>query len=322
MAFSRGLGVMGLVTVSWLVAVGCSDDDKNTQQDAQAGEAGESAAGKSADGGKGGGGKGGTAGSGGTGGTTAGTAGDGGASGGEPPIVSGGAGAGGEPSGGAAGDGGAGGEPALGLAQCAYECGDDDDCLVGGAQVQKICDVDSKRCVDPSDGACKASAECFPIFNGWAECATTGECDEGFVCATWEGTGYCMSRNLDGCVAGDLDMTLPEFGIADSPVNVCMQSAACYLGACQPGCELIGCEGSGVGETCGQVTHLCECTEGTECDDSGVCGADHQCAECVTDQDCIDKNALGLDKCYAGKCGCAGALSCPDVTENATPVCE
>jgi hypothetical protein len=348
MAFSRRLGVIGIVGASWLVAVGCgSDDDKKTNTDAGAGEAGDSGGGKSSvggsssnagkggtsTGGKGGGGAGGKN-AGGTGGTTAGTggsannageAGQGGSplgevggAGGAPESSS--AGAGGD----AAGAGGAGVGPAAPLLACANQCEIDDDCLVDGAIVQMTCDPTSKRCVDTSVITCQTVDDCTPSASFWtfAPCTSVDDCDGGYECIDWKGSGYCAYTPDPDCFPGDLTVTLGRFGLADSPVEVCYTPQPCLAGACgQPGCELTGCE-AGTGDTCSATTHECECTTGgDECSVTGVCGADHHCTECKIDDDCPAGNT-GKDKCVEGKCGCSGAAACPDPTANATPVCE
>lgn len=347
MAFSRRLGVIGIVGASWLVAVGCgSDDDKKTNTEAGAGEAGDSGGGKSSVGGsssnagKGGmstAGKGGSGGAGGknaggTGGTTAGTGGststageagqggvpmgDMGGAGGAPASSS--AGAGGD----AAGAGGAGVTPAEPVLACGDQCEIDDDCLVDGAIFQKTCDLTSKRCIDPTAATCETADDCTPSASLWtfAPCASVDDCDPGYECIDWHGDGYCAYTPDPECGFGDVKVTLGQFGKVDSPVDVCYTPNACVAGACQPPCELTDC-GAGTGDTCNTTTHECECTLGSECSATEVCGADHHCTECKIDDDCPNGNT-GLDKCVNGKCGCSGAAACPDLTANATPVCE
>jgi len=241
-----------------------------------------------------------------------------GGSAGEPPITPS-AGAGGEAgASGAAGAGGAGGEPSLVSKQCANACKNSGEGAVDGAEIQKICDPVSKRCVDPSTPTCSVSDDCFPAMNFWEPCDSSTACNDVQRCITWQGAGYCANLNSDSCFPEELALTLAEFGTADSTVNVCVVPAACNHGACEPGCETVGC---GDGLECGATSHLCECSTGSECPDSGVCGDDHLCAQCVTDDDCSAPDA-GLDKCVNGVCGCSSASVCPDPTASATPVCE
>jgi hypothetical protein len=349
MAFSRRLGVIGIVGASWLVAVGCGSDDNKQVNTGDAGDAGESAGGKASSGGsnsnagKGGsntagkGGSGGVGGknaggTGGTGGATAGTGGSGGTQvgeagqGGTPVGESGGAGGAPDTSNaGAGGDAaGAGGQgPAAVVLACGNQCENDDDCAVDGAIVQMTCDLTSKRCVDPSVTACATPDDCTASASLWtfAPCATGDDCDPGYECIDWQGAGYCAYTPDPDCGFGDVKITLGQFGLPDSPVDVCYTPQACVAGACQPGCELGGCDGGGTGDTCSATTHQCECELGTECSVTGVCGADHHCTECKIDDDC-PAGITGKDKCVNGKCGCSGAAACPDLTASATPVCE
>ncbi|HVY32369.1 MAG TPA: hypothetical protein VHB79_37790 [Polyangiaceae bacterium] len=344
MAFSRRLGVIGILGASWLVAVGCGSDDNKQVNTGDAGEAGESAGGKASSGGstsnagKGGnstagkGGSGGVGGknAGGTGGTGGATAGSGGTNvveagqGGVPTAMGGAGGAPDVPSAGAGGDAaGAGGVgvPAVHQA-CANQCEMDDDCAVDGAAFQMICDPTSKRCVDPTVSACQTVDDCVANASFWSffPCASNDECDGG-KCIDWQGSGYCAYTPDPDCLDGDLKITLGQFGLPDSPIEVCYTPSACVGGVCQFACESLGC-GAGAGDTCSPTTHECECTTGgAECSATGVCGADHHCTECKVDDDCAGAN-LGLDKCVDGKCGCSGAEVCPDPTANATPVCE
>ncbi|MDF3070925.1 MAG: hypothetical protein K0R38_6526 [Polyangiaceae bacterium] len=329
MAFSRALGVISIISVSWFAAVGCGDDDSNTQQPGaggEGGEAGEGAGGTSLGGTtSGGAGNGGTSSAGESGNGTGGTAGDAGAGVGGQPVVGG---AGGEPPvtpvGGAAGEGGAGGAGGQGpiaeaSKQCGNECESDDDCFIN-ANTLSSCDLVAKRCYDPSVVVCTTSADCIPPSNFWEECATTAECDDAaLVCVTWQGAGYCATRNVDGCEFPASELALPEFGVPDAPVNVCVGLYGCRDGKCEPGCEQFGgCDGD---LTCGEVSHLCECASAAQCPESGVCGADKLCAQCADSTDCPG-GITGLDACVEGKCGCSAASACPDLTESATPVCE
>jgi hypothetical protein len=319
MAFSRGLGVIGIVGISWFVAVGCGDDDgKNVLKPDAGGEGGEApsggttnVAGSTANGGKAGMS---TAGTGGTAIVIGGSGGEGaGGAGGEPPVP---------PGGGAAGDGGAsgaGGEPPVVAKQCANECEIDEDCVIEGADLQRICDEGSKRCVDPTTPTCTISDDCFPSANLWVSCDSSSGCDEGQACITWQGSGYCAYLNAEVCFEGEIPLTLGEFGKPDSPLEVCVVPAGCNRGACEPACDTNGCGDGGL--QCGATSHLCECSDASECPDSGACGADHLCAQCVTDDDCAGAE-FGLDKCVNGVCGCSSESVCPDPTAAATPVCE
>jgi hypothetical protein len=325
MAFSRRLGVVGLLGVSWLLAVGCGDDGDKLKNAGDAGEAGEApTGGKSTSGG--------SSNNAGTGGMS--TGGNGGSSnagmnaaagtGGE----AGGAGAGGTAeagAGGAAGAGGqggaagAGGTPEPTLKSCSNQCEIDADCKIDGSD-QLTCDQGSHRCVDVTVATCAVSDDCVVSMNPWTTCTTSADCDPDFErCATWQGAGYCMQLHIDDCNFGDVPATLAEFGKADSPVDVCYTAAACKDKECMPGCELIGC-GTGDGETCSDLTHLCECTLPAECT-SGICGADHACKQCATSDDCAG-GISGQDTCVNGACGCSSAAACPDLTDAGVPVCE
>jgi hypothetical protein len=330
MAFSGRLGVIGILGVSWLLAVGCGDDGgKKVVKPGAAGAAGEapsggkSSGGSTNNGGKGGTGTAGKGGSGGKGGMTMmGSGGDAGA-----PAVLGGAG--GEAQGGmgvggaAAGAGGEGGLPEPALLSCANQCEIDDDCVIGTGEFQNICDPGTKRCVDPFAQTCSTADDCLVSQNFFTPCTTTADCDDAsLACATWQGAGYCMPLRVETCEDPAQPLALPEFGNATNQVDVCAAPAACKDKACQPGCEVFGgCVDSGDGDTCSATTHLCECTLGTECATTAVCGADGHCAQCVTAQDCPG-GLTGQDTCVNGKCGCSGAAVCPDLTAAATPVCE
>jgi hypothetical protein len=342
MAFSRRLGVIGIVGACWFVAVGCDDDGDQKDTSSDGGEGGEAPiAGKASAGSVNNAGKGGngTAGNGGDGGgETAGTgatAGDGGNSGtagqggagaeagnggaaGTPVIpVGGGGGAGGDETGGVGGEGGA---PAAVAKRCANECEIDGDCAIGIDETLK-CNQATKRCEDPLL-ACSSVDDCRPWANEWrTSCATSADCFAGFeACVDWQGKGYCAALNLDGCFPGEPTM-LPEHGaVTPTNVEVCVAPSACKGGSCTLACDhafSAGCADAGDGDTCSLVTHLCECEAGTECS-SGICGGDSLCQQCVTAQDC----PAGTDACVNGKCGCSAAAVCPDLTAAGTPVCE
>jgi hypothetical protein len=325
MAFSRALGVIGIVTVSWLAAVGCGDDDgKKVQPGEAGGEGGEApAGGKSSAGGStsnGGGGK-----SSGGGGTS--SAGDGGAGlGGAPPTVDGGAG--GEPvtpSGGAAGDGGAGGEAPVGALSCGNECEVTADCQGVDAESRAICNQETKRCEDPF-GSCQVDADCLASASTWVHrCQSDADCgDDGTqTCVDFAGTGFCATLP-DAGDCGFFDVkTMPRKG-ADGNVDVCADTyGRCFDGKCDLGCDdplFFGslCDGSGNGDTCDENSGRCTCVANEECA-SNVCGANSLCVECATTEHCTSK---GLDTCVLGKCGCGSAASCPDNTQAGIPVCE
>lgn len=350
MAFSRHLGVIGILSVSWFVAVGCGDDgDKNVAGDGgEAGEGGEASGGKSTSGGsannagKGGNaaaGKGGTAnaGSGGT--PTGGTAGsatiggagagnggdDAGGAGGTPGPGAGGAGAGGV---GVGGDGGAGGAPEVGAAKkCDWGCNVDADC--NGIDSVGHCDQTLKRCRSTD---CTVSADCAPLISQWTTpCTNDSQCTPDVErCVAWQGDGYCAGLPDPQvpefpCFFG-FPTTMPLFG-AVGEAEVCADlTHVCNNGACEPGCAnpLLGC-GAGTGDTCNPTTGLCECAQSTECTKAGVsvCGGNGVCG-CADDTDCA-KNAgvTGLGKCVNGTCGCDSAATClSGAYPNATKVCE
>jgi hypothetical protein len=339
MAFSRRLGVIGIVGACWFVAVGCDDDGDQKDTSSDGGEGGEAPiAGKASAGslnnaGKGGSGTAGnggdsggqTAGTGATGGDggNAGTAGQGGAGaeagngGAAGTPVGGGGGAGGDETGGVGGEGGA---PAAVAKSCANECEIDDDCVRGVDETLK-CNQANKRCEDPV--ACSTGADCVPNVNYWdlsPPCATSDDCiPDAQACINWQGQGYCAYLELTGCLLpGEAGTSLPEFANANNQVTVCVVPAVCTdTKECKPGCEASEC-GAGAGNTCDTATHLCKCTLGTECA-STVCGADGMCQECVTADDC---DGAGRDACVDGKCGCSAAAVCPDTTAAGTPVCE
>jgi hypothetical protein len=339
MAYSRRLGVIGILGVCLFVAVGCDDDGDKTTNEAEAGEGGESSgagkggkstggssnnagkggttAGSSTAGNLNGGGEGGAAGEGGGAGPVGGMAGEGGTS--VPMGGDGGTGAGGEPAG-----GGAGGAPAASAPKCSYACEIEADCqLADAAPLQ--CDEVTKRCVDPRQ-VCDADVDCVPYLSNWGSaCVADTECFEGSeLCVEWQGAGVCASlvdvNNPEfPCVFGVAD-SLPRFG-AEGDADVCVApDPRCFDGQCAPGCGdfLSGGCGIGTGDTCSETTGLCECSQGTECD-TGVCGTDGHCA-CVDSEDCT---VPGRDVCQNGICVCGSADSCPDQGfSNATAVCE
>jgi hypothetical protein len=345
MAYSRRLGVIGMLGVCFFVAVGCDDSDDKNVKDAEGGEAGESAGGSAGSGGKSTGGsqnnagKGGKATGGAAGSTTAGTAGtaNGGGEGGTAGEGTGGLGGEGNtstPLGGAGADGG-GGEPGGGAGgaeqvaakSCGDQCEVSDDCIIADSVEQKVCDPVAKRCVEPFH-ACEAHDDCLPWASSFTKtCANQADCDDvSGVCVAWNGTGYCAAQPFEGtCIGrpGAAATKLLQFGTPDpSMVDVCLSTEGrCNAGECIVSCTAVGgCEGSGDGDQCNEDTGLCECQTADECG-GRECGADNHCVECVTGADC-DAQATGLDTCVNGSCGCSSPDSCIDQTANATPVCE
>jgi hypothetical protein len=353
MAFSRRLGVIGILGASWLVAVGCgSDDGKKVNGGGEAGEAGESTGGKASSGGSsnnagksgggaaGKGGTGGTAGKGGTGGTaSAGTAGSGGSGGdstaggmtseggtGGAPESSAGAGGVAE-SAGAAGAAGSGGvTPPPVAKQCHYQCEVDDDCKVGVDDTQK-CNTTTHRCENPMN-ACQTNDDCIPFGNFlFFTCTSVADCFDGEACVSLHGQGWCATMSdVDAGCGGPDPLVLDNVGSAGTSAVCLSNTARCNAGSCIFGCadpEFGGCD-SGTGATCNDVTGLCECAESTECTANGVssCGTDSHCG-CAGPTDCSAADVPGQSTCVAGTCGCADATECPDPGfANAPPVCE
>jgi hypothetical protein len=335
MAFSRALGVFSIVTVSWFAAVGCGDDDDQTQQPSAAGEGGEAGQGGATVGGGGSSPVAGTnAGAGDAGMSTGGTAGEaGGGVGGQ--LVDGGAGgAGGEPPvapmGGAAGEGGAGGEgPVPKAKQCAYQCEDDDDC-VRTDQGTAICNPVTKRCEDPLT-ACSDNEDCVPFGNFLASCDSAADCDEFYDCVEFDGTGFCAPLVDSEFVCSDWGgdpVTVAKHGATGQSTVCVYQTARCDGGACIFGCAdpfFGGCEAElGIGTTCNESTGHCECASSNECtaDGGSVCGTDSRCG-CADSTECVAAAVAGQTTCVASTCGCADAQECPDGGYmDATPVCE
>jgi hypothetical protein len=342
MAYSRRLGVIGILGVCFFVAVGCDDsDDKKANDDAEAGEnAGGSAGsgGKSTGGSQNNAGKGGKATGGSAGSATAGTGGtvNGGGEGGGAGESVGGVGesvggVGGEgnssPIGGAGADGGggepgggAGGAPVAVFTQCTSACQIDADCSIDGDETLK-CDPAAKECFDPAQ-VCETNEDCIQPLAGWFPCESPAGCFEGTNCVEWRGAGYCVpiAEGPDPDCGFDVLMTLPIFG-DDGDQAVCVTDDP-RCGAddrCFMGCGAFGCEGLG---TCNEATGQCECTDGADCTSTGVCGADKRCTECNTSAQCAS-NSGGNKACIDGRCGCDTATTCPDYGwANATPVCE
>jgi hypothetical protein len=158
-------------------------------------------------------------------------------------------------------------------------------------------------------------------------CADDSGCFADFeACVSSGGKGYCASLpDADlGCFIAGVPLTLPRFG-AQGEVEVCgSPDARCVEGACRPGCadpDKGGCDVGG-GDTCSQVTGLCECAGNDECA-SQLC-VDAHCVQCATSAECeTNAQATGLDVCVNGKCGCSGTDKCPDGGfESASAVCE
>jgi hypothetical protein len=337
MAFSRRLSVIGMVGASWLLAIACEGDDIHDDTQPVAGEAGEapiagksSAAGSKNNGGKAGGGDagegGGTSGAagGGNGGTTsdagnggttsgAGQAGSGetaGAGGGESPGGAGGA------TGGQGGAGGEGGASTAVAASCSFSCINDDACIINQNIDTFKCNPVSHRCEDPTT-ACAVDADCLPSQSFWSvPCVDDDACDPDFeACVDANGKGFCASLPDPDpdfpCFFG-VPRTLSRFGTPGT-VEVCAGAdPRCMGGACAPGCgDALGACGQGNGDTCSAATGLCECTQGTECTKTGVCGGDGHCQQCKIDEDCAATVATtGYGICVAGKCGCANPTTC------------
>lgn len=340
MALSRQLGVIGILGACFFVAVGCGDDEDKVATSGDGGEAGDGG-GKAGTAGKSTGGSNNTSGNGGKGGSggsaTAGTANDAGAagdtvggaggSGGSDPVggmageggsvTSGGAGAGGD-----AGGGGEGGEPVA--KSCGFECEITADCAVEFSTTPKVCDQVSHRCVDSLE-SCETNNNCVPWMSLWyTSCTTQADCDDFSACVNWEGKGYCASLDEGFCTSPPWGepTTLPEFGEADpQQINVCFATGArCNAGKCIAGCAdpfLGSCDDDG--DTCNEVTGLCECETGAECP-SGACDNAH-CVECVTSEHCSG-NAEGNKTCVDGKCRCGSAETCTNDTAAAIAVCE
>ncbi|HEX2872799.1 MAG TPA: hypothetical protein VHP33_16165 [Polyangiaceae bacterium] len=348
MAFSRHLGVIGILSVSWLVAVGCDDDgDRNVAQ-GEGGEAGDGGdgpnGGKSTSGGSANNaGKGGSAAAGEGGTTTGGTAGSGGTETGGTAgsAASGGAGAGavgGEDAGGASagfggasagagGDGGAGGTPEVPVAKkCDFGCNVDADC--NGIDSVGHCDQTLKRCRATD---CTVTADCAPVASLWLfTCSNDSECTPTVErCVAWQGVGYCAGLPDPNfpefpCTFGS-PTTLPLFGAAgEAEVCADVTQVCSAKGACEFGCGYLGCD-AGTGDTCNPTTGLCECAQSTECTKAGVsvCGGNGLCG-CADDTDCAKTaGATGLGKCVNGTCGCDNATACVNPGyANATAVCE
>jgi hypothetical protein len=332
MALSRRLGTICIVGASWLVAVGCDDNDDQVFPRAGAGEGGEApgggkssvagsqshggkaSAGSAGEGGINPGGAGGDAGSGGT----PGEAGQAGAgetagAGGESP---GGAGGAGGASGGQGGSSGEGGTPSEVAASCSFTCANDEACVIGQNNDSFKCNPVSHRCEDPTK-ACTSDAECLPTRSFWTvHCADDSECTPTFeACVEANGQGFCASISdpePDPCFGGGVPRTLPRFGASGS-VQVCADAdPRCFAGECGPGCgDPDHACGKGNGNACSAATGLCECAQPSECTKTGVCGGDGHCTECANDEDCAATVALtGLGVCVAGKCGCANPTTC------------
>jgi len=340
MAFSRRLGVVGILGASWLVAVGCADDSDKVSVGA-AGEAGEAPSGGKAtaggsqnEGGKGAtagtagkagataggsGGAPGAAGMGGNGATTSGagqagagamTAGAAGV-GGEATGGSGGAGGGAGGVGGASGSAGEGGTPAeVPAPHCAFSCTNDDDCLVDGDDTIK-CSTTRHRCEDPSE-ACTTDDDCLVSLSTWfVPCTDDSGCAGTEACVATSGGGFCAKLPGAACAAPNVPKLLPRFG-AQGTVQVCASAdPRCFNNICRPGCgaSVTAC-GQGLGDTCSAVDGRCTCAAGSECDAPGVCGSDGHCQECVTNDDCA--NSAPDTVCFQGKCGCGSADACID----------
>ena len=245
---------------------------------------------------------------------------------GAPVAPAGGAAAGGA-GGASAGAGGEGGQaPVVAKAlSCANQCEVDDDCKIGDSVGQQ-CNQTTKRCYDGTVAACTTNEDCVPAGSGWfVTCASDADCaqDDTESCVASGAVGYCALLSVgDACDVGE-PQDRARFG-AQGTSNVCVAFDRCQEGVCKFNCAdpLFGgfCE-AGNGNFCNAATGECECQQGNECD-SGVCGGDAHCAQCATSNDCINADVAGWQVCVNGKCGCTDATTCPDMTANATPVCE
>lgn len=354
MAFSRRLGVVWIAGASWLVAVGCDDsEDRAPGTAGSAGEAGEapgggkaSVAGSQNNGGKAGA-SAGSSGSSGTGGTTsggsngaAGGGGDAGQAGGGGDAgyggdMAGAAGIAGEATGGVGGAGGQGGGGAGGeggeltAASCSFSCVNDDACVIAPNNHTYKCNPVSHRCEDP-ENACTADLDCLPLMSFWlVQCVDDAACAPALqACVNVSGKGFCADLSDptfpdEPCFVG-APRTLSRFGAAGT-VEVCASpDPRCFAGACAPGCgDPINHCGTGNGDTCSATTGLCECTQGTECTKTGVCGGDGHCQKCKLDSDCAATAVFdGRGVCRAGECSCADATTCINPYASAAAVCQ
>ena len=352
MAFSSRLGVVCIAGASWLLAVGCDDSEdrvSGTAGTAGTGEAGEGpGGGKSSVAGSQNGGKAGdSAGSSGNGGTTSGGSnGEAGVAGrgeqaGAGGEMAGAAGVAGETNGGAGGAaggqggqggaGGAGGEGGeLTAASCSFSCADDAACVIAPNNHTHKCNPVSHRCEDPTT-ACTADVDCLPALSFWAiQCVDDTGCVSGFqACVNVNGKGFCADLSdptfPDEPCFGGAPRTLPRFGTSGT-VEVCASpDPRCFAGACALGCgdPAVGCP-TGNGNTCSATTGLCECTQGTECTKTGVCGGDGHCQQCKIDDDCAATAVFdGRGVCVAGTCGCASPTTCVNPGyASATAACQ
>ncbi|HEY1537315.1 MAG TPA: hypothetical protein VGF76_25010, partial [Polyangiaceae bacterium] len=303
MAPSLRFSSLVLLTMSWMLAAGCGDDDTTTlasggssgssghaatagTSGAHAGSSGmhPSAAGAAGAAGSGASGSSGTdaGGAAGEGGelTSTGATSGGATSGGATSGGTGGATAGTGGTGGAtAGTGGTAGA-ANSVKNCAYQCATDDDCKVNGTDQGFSCNPISKRCEDVS--ACQVSSDCVAFanqFNWYVPCADDTGCSGTEACVA-VGGGLCapLPDPQTGCADGVLTQ-LAHFG-ATGNVQVCATPGVCVNKTCQVSCvDPINGACSNDGTQCNTGTGLCECSASTECMVAGkpVCGADSHC---------------------------------------------
>lgn len=343
MLFSRRVGVIGIVVVTWLAALACDDanDARNAAEDGESGRETSSAGKSSSTAG------GGQAGSGGSGGASSGTdtggdfsssgsggkaggeAGDAGktAGGGSGGMAGGGAGAAAGGGDGGAADGGAGGSGTVVAKACSFSCVDDHDCLIGSDGHEK-CNPSSHRCEDLSS-VCSDDDDCLISLSAWSQsCTDDTGCALGTqVCVAVSGRGFCATLAASGgspCASPNVPKTLDRFGAAGT-ANVCASAdPRCFNGSCGKGCGDVAAHcGVGDGDTCDTATGRCGCTGGSECD-SGVCNSNGHCDECASDDDCSPFLAYtGLGICVHGKCACESAATCVDPGyASASAVCE
>lgn len=217
---------------------------------------------------------------------------------------------------------------------CQEECAEDDDCMVGGANVGFTCT--SGRCTASTTppAGCTEDAFCVAQANGWiypsggsTPCTADTDCP-GMVCIDG---GYCAlapSQYVACTTYSKIEVTVKAIdGTTD--VTVCgstnTDDAVCESGICRNPCNEDGDCLSPYQPSCNTSTGMCVCTDspdscadapvgGTVCLSSGACG-------CSADADCT---GAGFDTCYSGACGCGDASVCTAtlVFSGTSHVCE
>ena len=214
----------------------------------------------------------------------------------------------------AAGQSGAGGEGVFSTPpapHCAYSCASDDDCLIEDDDTVK-CNLTLQRCEDPSQ-ACTADQDCLVSLSLWfVSCANDSGCVANTqACVEASGHGYCAKlpgAGAPACAGPTVPKQLARFG-ASGTIEVCASAdPRCSAGRCRKGCgdAAAGC-GLGKGNTCNAATGLCECSNGSECTKTGICGRDRHCQACTINADCPNAPDTA---CLEGKCGCPNAAAC------------